>query len=183
MGKGIFDRAIMTAKTLQIDYGSGMQSLKNILITLLLSSLPMTSSAYAEDEETSDVTGHRLGFGLGLAQVEDGTRTYSYFTIGGEYEYRFQAYLGAGLGINHIFSSPNMTLFALPQAYVHPLQGSWYINLGPVLQTGGDMDAHVGFRIGSRLGITLGDVSVTPQINVDFINGGRNYIFGIGVGL
>ena len=146
--------------------------MKQILI--LLVSLFVTSPSHAE------VDGHRLGIGVGIAQVKDSD---AFFTVGGEYEYRMDSHFGLGTSFNYIFSNPNLVYVAVPQGYFHPLAGDWYINAAPLFQFGGGMGTHVGARIGTRMPLNLGALSIIPQVNVDFINGGRNLLFGVGLAI
>jgi hypothetical protein len=135
------------------------------------------STAFAEYE------GHRLGIGIGLAQVETDNTSNSYLAIGAEYEYRFEPYWGLGFAGNYILSDPNFTRLAAPQVYFHPLEGSWYINAAPLFQFGGGGSTKVGARLGTRLDLSLGPVSIIPQINIDFIDSGHTWIFGIGIAI
>jgi hypothetical protein len=145
------------------------------ILSLIFFSVLFTQNSFAE------ANGHRLGVGVGVAQIGDSSHTY--VAIGGEYEYRMDDYLGLGTSFTYVFSDPNYTLLALPQAYLHPLKGDWYINAAPLFQFGGGIGTHVGARVGTRLPLYLGALTIIPQVNVDFINGGRNLLFGIGLAI
>lgn len=129
----------------------------------------------------AEYEGHRLGIGVGIAQVGDSS--HSYFAIGGEYEYRMDDFFGLGMSGNYVFSDPAFGLLAVPQGYLHPLAGEWYINAAPLFQFGGGLGTHLGIRVGTRLPLHLGALSIIPQVNIDFINGGRNLLFGIGIAI
>jgi hypothetical protein len=148
---------------------------------LMKAVLLLTASLFVSQASNADLGPHRLGIGVGIAQVGDSSHTY--FAVGGEYEYRIESLFGLGTSFNYVFSDPNFMLLALPQAYLHPLGGDWYINAAPLFQFGGGLGTHLGFRVGTRLPLSLGVVSIIPQVNIDFINGGRNLLFGIGIAI
>jgi hypothetical protein len=149
-----------------------MKTIKSLLIGL---SLVISSWAGAE------VAGHRLSAGLGVAKFDDNSS--AYLTVSGEYEYRLYPALGMGMFANYIFSNPNITLVGVPEIFLHPLTTDWYINAAPIAQFGSGRDTQYGVRVGTRAPLTFGVLSVVPSVNVDFINGQKNWFFGLGVGI
>lgn len=149
-----------------------MKLIPSSVLALVLTLL-FASSSFAE------ANGNRLGLGVGLAEIKDST----YFAVEGEYEYRLDSFLGLGTSFNYVFSDPGFVLIAVPQGYLHPLKTDWYINAAPLFQFGGGLGTHVGVRLGTRLPISIDVVSIIPQFNIDFINGGRNLHFGLGIAI
>ena len=104
-----------------------------------------------------------------------------FLSSGAEFEYRVDSILGVGAFGNYIFANPGISLIGVPEVFVHPLGGDWYINAAPIFEIGTNIGTHVGLRIGTRVPIALGAISLIPQVAVDFIDGQRNLILGFGI--
>lgn len=124
---------------------------------------------------------HRLAAGAGITHRENPSVTA--FTLGAEYEYRFDPFLGSGVFANYIFSNPSIFLLGIPMVFVHPLAGDWFVSASPIMETSSGLDTAFGVRLGTRIPLPLGILIFTPTFSVDFIRGGRNYIFGLGIGI
>mgnify|MGYP000555958411 CR=1 FL=1 len=144
---------------------------------LAAAAFAFTTSSVANAE----IDGHRLSIGAGVVQLGDSSHTY--FALSGEYEYRLDPMLGLGTFVNYVFSDPGVTLIGLPEVFFHPLSNGWYINAAPIAQFASGYSTHFGVRLGTRIPIELGALSIIPQVAVDFINGGRNLIFGLGISI
>jgi hypothetical protein len=123
----------------------------------------------------------RLSIGLGLAALNNPSETE--FEVSGEYEYRSSSLIGWGGFASYIFSSPGITEIGLPQFSLHPFETDFLLNAAPILETGQYVGTHVGVRLGTRVPLPLGALTIVPTFAVDFISGGPNYIFGIGIQL
>jgi hypothetical protein len=121
----------------------------------------------------------RFEFGAGFVTMDNPSQTS--FELGAEYEYRMEPMLGVGLAGNYIFSSPGITLIAVPDVFLHPLAGEWLVSAAPLLEFGQSTGTNLGVKVGTRLPISLGSFKVIPEFGIDFINGGRIYIFGLGI--
>lgn len=158
-------------------------SIKNFcrfLLVLFATPTFVTAVLFTTAESAhAEYNGHRFGLGVGVAQLSDNK---TYVAVGAEYEYRLEPMLGIGGFANYVFSTPGLTLIGLPMVYFHPLSNDWYINAAPIAQFGGSKTEY-GVRLGTRIPIALGPVSIVPQASVDFIAGGRNLIFGLGIGI
>ncbi len=121
----------------------------------------------------------RLSIDAGLIHVDQPSKTY--FEIGGEYEHRYNRMIGFGGTANYIFSDPSILLLALPEFFLHPLGGGWYISASPLFEFGSGTGTHVGARFGTRLPLPLGVVTLIPNFSIDFINGGTIYVIGLGI--
>lgn len=146
--------------------------MRPLLLSILLISVLAPFSANA------DYT-HRLGLGIGVVHLNNPSQTS--FELGGEYEYRFEPILGVGTQVNYIFSSPSIVLLAIPVLYVHPLAGDWIIHGSPIFEFGSGISTQVGVRLGTRIPIPLGVITILPSVAVDFIGGGEDLIFGVGI--
>jgi hypothetical protein len=103
------------------------------------------------------------------------------FEIGAEYECRMDPIFGLGGFMNYIFSDPSLTFIGLPEVFVHPLAGDFYVAASPLLETG--VGTHLGVRFATRLPIPIGIAILVPSLAIDFINGGKIYWFGLGIAI
>lgn len=130
--------------------------------------LPLTASAYYE---------HRLSIAAGIERY--GNPASTDFLMGAEYEYRFMPVLGVGGILEYLFANPGVTRLGLP-VFVHPLSTDWLLLAAPIVEISGG-GASAGARLGTRVPIPLGGISLIPSLAVDFINGNENLIFGLGI--
>ncbi len=149
--------------------------MKNLSLTFLalITHSSTSSTVHAELLE------HRLSIGVGLVHLSNPSETD--FEIGAEYEYHFQPLFGVGALGNYVFSDPSVALLGAPVFYFHPLAGDWWLSASPIVQFGSGRTTQVGARVGTRVPVPLGVVTLVPSLAVDFIGGGRNYIFGLGI--
>jgi hypothetical protein len=120
---------------------------------------------------------HRFALSGGVMVLTKPSQTV--FQIGAEYEHRADALIGYGLQGNYLFATPAYGLLAAPMVYLHPIGNDWFISAAPLFEFNSGVT--VGGRVGTRLPITLGMVSIIPSASVDFIGGRQNLIFGLGV--
>lgn len=125
--------------------------------------------------------GHRLGIAAGLVHLDQPSGTH--FEAGAEYECRMDPIFGLGGFANYIFSNPSVTFVGLPELFVHPLAGDFFVAGSPLMETGSEVGTHFGVRLSTRLPIPLGILIFVPSFAVDFINGGRNYWLGLGIAI
>ncbi len=123
--------------------------------------------------------GHRIGLGVGV--VHRDTPSDTNFSIGGEYECRLNPIVGLGAFFNHVFDDPSYSLIGVPQILVHPLGGDFFVAGSPVMQFGSGIATKLGLRLNTRVPLPLGLFILVPSFAVDFIDGGRNYWFGLGL--
>ena len=143
-----------------------------VLISIVLAALFSTRSAQADYSQ-------RLTLGAGVAYFNQPSK--AYFEIGAEYEYRQSAMLGIGGFANYIFSTPSITLIGVPEVFFHPLAGEWYVSAAPLMEFASGMNTQFGARLGTRIPLPLGVFVLIPTFAIDFINGGQNLIFGLGI--
>ena len=120
----------------------------------------------------------RLSLGAGIAAFNNSS---AYFTVSGEYEQRVDAMLGIGGFANYVFSQPGFALIGLPEGFLHPLGGDWYVSAAPIVEFGSGRSTELGARLGTRIPLPLGVFTLIPTFAVDFIGGGEDYLFGLGL--
>lgn len=145
-----------------------------LLFSFLFFTLFVSSSAWAG-------CGHRLGVGAGIVHIDSTDQTK--FEVGAEYECRLNPLVGVGAFGNYIFSDPSITLVGAPEIFVHPFLGDLYVAGSPLAQFISGRDTHYGMRLAARVPLPLGFLILVPSAAVDFINGGRNYWFSLGIQL
>jgi hypothetical protein len=157
-------------KTTHLNFGRFL----SIMAAFGLGALFFAANASADYER-------RLSLGVGFIHMENPAQTD--FTVGAEYESRVDPFLGLGGFANAVFYSPTVYLVGLPELFVHPFGTEWYLNGAPIAEFGGPsgFGTHFGFRLGTRIPIPLGIFTFVPTFDVDFINGGRNYLIGLGL--
>jgi hypothetical protein len=123
----------------------------------------------------------RLSLGVGVVAMSNSSQTN--FTVSGDYEYRVDPLLGLGVAANYVFSNPGIALIAIPDVFFHPLAGDWYVSAAPLIEFGSSAGTNVGVRLGTRIPLPLGPITLVPSFAVDLMNGWQNYIFGLGLQL
>lgn len=130
-------------------------------------------------ENPSDANGKsRFGLNGGLVVVNETTS----FALSAEYEYQPTSLYGLGAQGNYVFASQAFTQIAAPMAFVHPLLGDWYIAASPVFYLSSN-ETKIGARLITRAPLMIEILSLIPVLGVDFIQGGPNYIFGLGISI
>jgi hypothetical protein len=149
----------------------------SVIYTLVLVFLSFAGAPRAEAGSCR----HRLGIGAGVVHLDTPNETD--FEVGAEYECRMDSILGVGGFVDYIFSNPGITLIGVPQMYLHPFGGDFYLAASPLLETGSAVGTHVGARLSTRVPIPIGSIAIVPSFAVDFINGGNIYWFGLGIAI
>jgi hypothetical protein len=140
------------------------------VLFLLLLSTP--SAADAPGEHTGQFPAHFLGVFVGdtFEDRRDGV------TLGLEYEYRASERFGVGFIAEHVYGDLDVNVFVVPFA-LH--RGPWKLYTGPGLETGHHGDKAL-FRVGMEYGFHLNRFEISPQVDVDFVEGGER-LFVVGV--
>ncbi len=95
-------------------------------------------------------------------------------TLGLEYEYRATKRLGVGFTAERVSGDFDTTVFALPVA-LH--EGPWKVYAGPGIERGEEGDEPL-LRVGLEYGFHVGEYEISPQIDMDFVDGERLFVFG-----
>lgn len=123
--------------------------------------------------------GNRLELGAGFVTMSNPSTVD--FEIGVEYENRVDAMLGAGGSANYIFTSPGTTLLAIPEGFLHPFGGDFLLSGAPLLEFGSFTGTHLGAKIGTRIPLPMGALTLIPEVSLDMINGSNILVFGLGI--
>ena len=149
-----------------------MNTLRIVLALVALSVFALSPSARA------DFSQHRLSVGVGIVHLSYPSETD--FELSAEYEYRFTPMFGAGALGSYIFSSSGIALLGAP-VFFHPFEGDLLFLAAPIVEFGSSITTQAGVRLGTRVPLPMGVVTIVPSFAVDFIAGGRDYIFGLGI--
>lgn len=121
----------------------------------------------------------RIELGAGIVTQSHPSETN--LELGVEFENRWDAMLGVGGAANYIFSSPGVTLVAVPEGFLHPFGGDFLVSAAPLLEFGSGTGTHLGARFGTRVPLPMGVLTLIPEIALDMINGSNILVFGLGL--
>jgi hypothetical protein len=139
---------------------------------LLVALVCLNSSAQAEPRHVGDFESHHT-IGVFLGDTTEDRR--DGVTLGLEYEYRASPAWGVGLTVEHVAGDFDTNVLVLPVAH-H--RGAWKFYVGPGVEFADEGEEPL-LRAGVEYGFHVGEVEVSPQIDVDFIDGERLLIFGL----
>ena len=130
------------------------------------------SAAETPGQHIGHFPGHVLGVFIGdtFEERREGV------TLGLEYEYRASERFGVGFIAEHVSGDLDLNVFVVPFALHH---GPWKLYTGPGLETGHHGDKAM-LRVGVEYGFHLNRFEISPQVDVDFVEGGET-LFVIGV--
>ncbi|RLA31915.1 MAG: hypothetical protein DRR11_09610 [Gammaproteobacteria bacterium] len=105
-------------------------------------------------------------------------RRESGLALGIEYEYRLNRSFGIGVLAEHTFGDVDTTVYAMPFAY-H--SGRWKAYVGPGIEDG-DLGNESLWRVGAEYAFEVGRWEVSPQLDIDFIDGDTALVLGVTIG-
>jgi hypothetical protein len=129
----------------------------------------------------------------GAAAAEEGHRAYPHHTLGAfigdthqdergdgatvgvEYEYRLSEELGFGAIYEHVWGEFDTNIYVLPVA-VH--SGPWKLYAGPGIESS-DHGNETMLRLGVEYGFHAGEVEISPQLDLDLVDGEHLFVFGL----
>ena len=144
---------------------------------LLLIIMPLGISSAEEKEADGEEFGpHRIELFLGNTHDEGE----NIFTIGVGYEYRVNQWFGVGGLIEGLRGEVREWIVVVP-FYLHPYKG-WRFVLAPGIE--GQIREHREFliRVGAAYEFEIGRWSITPEFNLDFVDGREVPVFGVSFG-
>jgi len=135
----------------------------------------------AEEAEHSPAEGghahrHHVALFLGATHTDEEDE----FSIGVDYEYRLNPLLGLG-GIAEYTGGEHETAIAAAALFIHPFKMLRLV-LGPGFEFEGDEKEFL-LRVGAAYQILVGKLTLAPELNVDFVDGNENLVYGISLGL
>jgi hypothetical protein len=116
---------------------------------------------------------HRNTLGLFVGVTDEGRE--EAVTLGIEYERRLNKSFGIGLFAEYLFGDADFWVYGVPFTY-HNRQWTFYI--GPGVEDGKHGSEYFA-RIGGQYSFEAGSWEISPQMNVDFVDGEEVYVLGI----
>jgi len=128
-----------------------------------------------------------LGGAHGETEIEQGehgesnhsTKSADAFTVGLDYEYRLSSVFGIG-GLVEYAGGDLEATGVLGALFIHPVGGLKFI-LAPGVEHEGGHNKFL-FRTGVYYDFFFGKFSVSPNFNVDFVDGDENLVYGVSFG-
>ena len=144
-------------------------------LALLLTMTPKGAVAENEHGHHEAAHSHRLELFLGNTHEdsEDG------FSVGLAYEYRITEILGTGGLVEYAGGDLDKWLAGVP-LFIHPHKG-WRFVLAPGLEHKHSENEFL-FRAGVAYEFEIGRWSITPEFNVDFVEGEEALVYGLSFG-
>ena len=99
-------------------------------------------------------------------------------TLGIEYERRLSKSFGMGVLAEHSFGDLNFWVYAVPFAY-HT--GPWKFYIAPGVEDG-DHGRNSLIRLGGEYAFMAGAWEISPQLDVDFVDGDQVLVLGVAFG-
>lgn len=144
-----------------------------IFAVLLVPTVVLAEDGHDAHDAEHSFHNNVLGLFLG-ATGED--RRDADFTLGIEYERLINQSFGIGGVIEHASGGHDFWVFAVPIAY-HIGAWKWYVASGVEKEKGHSNE--LLFRVGVEYGFEVGDFEIAPQFDVDFVDGDKEYVFGV----
>ena len=161
-----------------------MKKLDSVAVLTLLFVIVGAPPAFAqadehESESDQEVTHnfHPNFLGLFVGLTGEG-RNENGVTLGIEYERRLNKSFGIGVVAEHSFGDLDFWVYTVPFAY-HT--GRWKFYLAPGVEDG----AHGGeflVRLGGEYAYEVGAWEISPQLDVDFVDGDEVLVLGVTFG-
>jgi hypothetical protein len=98
--------------------------------------------------------------------------------LGIEYERRLNESFGVGLVAEHTFGDLDFWVYAVPFAY-HT--GPWKFYIAPGVEDG-DHGSESLVRVGGEYAFEVGDWEISPQLDVDLVDGEEVFVLGVTFG-
>ena len=161
---------------------SGAKSLRRSRLLRPLASVVATalcSAVVAQSEHVGSRSGshsfphHTVGVFIGDTTEE---RRAQGITLGAEYEYRAAETFGIGVIAERVGGDFDTNVFVLPVA-LH--RGPWKVYAGPGLEDSEESGSEFLIRAGVEYGFHVGEYEISPQLDIDFVDGDQLLIFGV----
>lgn len=145
--------------------------MRRVHILTICGLLALSAAAQSQEHHVPHFPHHTLGVFIGDT-TEDRREG---GTLGLEYEYRLAQRYGVGLTVEHVFGDFDTNVFVIPVAW-H--QNAWKLYAGPGLERS-DEGSELLLRLGVEYGFEVGELEVSPQLDVDFVDGEQLFVFGV----
>ena len=101
------------------------------------------------------------------------------FTLGLEYERRISSSFGVGAVVERATGDLDFWVYAVPFAF-H--SGPWKLYAAPGIEDSDHHGSEFLFRVGLEYAFEVGSYEVSPQVDVDFVDGEEVYVLGVTIG-
>jgi len=119
-------------------------------------------------------THHPNVLGLFVGRAIDDRRDNG-FALGLEYERRVNRVFGVGALVEHTFGDIDATVYAVPFAFHF---GRWKTYVAPGIEDG-DHGSESLVRVGAEYAFEVKKWEISPQIDLDFVDGGTVFVIGV----
>ena len=137
------------------------------------------SEEHAEAHDLEHEPHHTIGVFVGNSTEDRRDDRRNGVTLGLEYEYRVSAQYGVGVVVERVFGDLDINVLAVPFAW-H--RGPWKLYGAPGIETGHGENEPL-FRVGVEYGFEAGGLEISPQVDLDFVNGERVFVIGLVVAI
>lgn len=149
--------------------------MKKAILTAVCAIACTSATAQASGTEDRPWEANRatVGLGLGVETTEDG-ETAPVLSL--SYNLRLSEYAGIGVGAEYAFGDIDTWVVGVPvRAF---LTERWVLTAMPAAEIhNGDLEFL--FRLGLGYEFENEGYSITPELNVDFVDGKTNYVFAV----
>ena len=157
--------------------------LKRVLAFVAVSGLLLSNIAHAQSENGSEHHGQEHSFhsnliGVFLGQTSKSRREGA-FTLGLEYNRRITESFGMGVLAENVFSDHEFNVYAIGFAHY---RGPWKVYVAPGIEKSEHHDAEFLLRFGVEYAFNVGSFEISPQVDVDFVDGEQVFVFGLTFG-
>jgi hypothetical protein len=143
-------------------------------------STPLATGHANEDEhgDTHEATHeyHPNMLGVFVGVTDEGRE--EAITMGVEYERRLNKSFGIGLFAEYIFGDADFWVYGVPFTY-HIRQ--WTLYIGPGVEDGKHGSEYFT-RIGGQYSFEAGSWEISPQMNLDLVDGNEVWVLGVVIG-
>ena len=155
--------------------------MRPLMLLILLAACVAPQAVIAESEhgehaESHDFHRNVIAAFLGVTSKD---RREEAFTFGLEYERRFTPSFGLGVLAERATGDLDFWVYAVPFAY-HT--GRWKLYAAPGIEDSDHHGSEFLFRIGVEYGFEVGKFEVSPQFDIDFVDGEEVYVLGVTIG-
>ena len=150
--------------------------MKVLPVLVVLVSLLAVSPSFAQHADAAHGHKHHISIFFGNTHDYHGEDA---FTVGLDYEYRLTELLGVGALIDRA-GGDILTTVAGAAVFVHPCENARLFGVAANEHHHGEDEFIV--RLGVNYDIHVSAWTVSPVVEVDFLEHGENWIYGLGIG-
>jgi len=154
-------------------------------LTIIIFIVCIFGTGYAEESQSGDHTYHKHHASLIVGNTFD-EHGENGFSVGGDYSYRFNKWVGLGVGLEYAGGDFEHVLIGVP-LIIH-LNEHWSLKVAPATEIHKDeehdeREREAIFRTGIGYSFHIGDeYTISPEFNVDFSEHETLYVVGLSFG-